>query len=1203
MAGKILSRLGTRGRKFLLFGTALLLSLYLVIYLVIYWFLVSARGQNWIERSLSSRLGISARWEAATVSPLLEPSLRGVTLEITSRHAPPRQLHVREMVFRWSIGGDQGVYLGGIDSISGLAEGVTAQVSGVDVAWEPWAEARRLSLEVDRPEVGIVLGGGEMSVTTDLQDVRGALGGVYEIAQTTLGKLVVTGGRISIKDQGGVTELRNVSIIRDPSTRPLRVFGQATAQSGTKIRFEGHLSGGSPSDVTAEIFVTSPDLDWLPGPLVQSWVPEVLRGPVSLLTSVSTTESLTLFVDSSELSLSDARLLSRRETPEGIPLSQRAVFLEVSSVSPLSATVAANLQDVPLSQPLLGLSARAVSASGTICFTGSPTGEMNLAGAFDHLDYSTGGLRVIVPAGGFKVRGNVNPQVGLRDGVFDFHAEPSHLAVGSRQLDVPSLAISVKGFETAGRNAVAVKQIDATLGGIGRMSGDLVGSISPSLSVSGAVEGQRLPLVGLWQIGGGPETEWKPEAGTVDISSRFRLDSQAVEISAHAAVANVAVPGTTVTAGQLEIKSEAIWRGDGLLNGAASVSVSDLLWRSLKLPQFSLSAQVSQTAWDAPILISQINASCNLFSATGQVELVLDDRGPQSLVYDTTIRFEDLSKTYADLAEILKEIHLDGIDVGGRVTVRLSGGWVRERDWHTSAQAAIDENHVLAGGREIPAQWENLNARLDLKARGDEKGVIKTEAQGMLSDFGALIGNYDVDVSGRSFAFSLSGAYDQPGRSCSLESFTLQAPGRLSGQVQGSWAADGYRLAATLSTPDLAGSYESFLKDLLVDGWPEAATLVIGGSAQATMAVMRDSHGLRADGNLGLTNGSAQLSSKIGLRGISAFLSAGLDRPVTGAPRLEPRQPMQLTAGQIQWGSNVVKDLVMRPRITDGNILWEDTLSIPLYADQMEIGPVLIAALPSPDWLLRSSLRLRRGAPQSGLEPGEILPTASEVSADWPEVTISKNVLAATGEMSLRIFDGLAKVTGIRVWQFFSSYPIWGGDLTFKAMNLARVCDWLGLERMEGRVSGSIKKLELSIGEEIKPLSFDLDVESDSGGGIISREALKMIYDMGQQASTRIMLDRSQYAYGRLGLRAKLQKDHFFLWGKFKDGDMYYFVEPPSFLSRLIPGKFHTVRIALNSPNRELSFDDVWSRVKAVSKPGLEQARIEISFFRRVNPF
>lgn len=1203
MDARILSKLGKRGRKFLLVGILLVLGAYLLCYLVIYWFLASDRGQAWIERTLSSRLGIVARWEGAAVSPFLEPSLRNVTIELPSPDGPPRRIQVRDMVFRWSIRGDQGVRLRGIDSISGLAEGLSVEISDVDVAWERRAETRRLSLVVNGPQIGIVVGEGELRIPSNLDDLRSVLGTLYEFAETTLGTLEVNEGRISIVDQNGVIELRDVSIMRDRTVSPLRVWGRATAQGGTAFQIEGVLSGGSPSDATAEVLVTSSDLRWVPEALLPTWIPEELKGPVSLLASVSTAEPLRLFGHFGESTISDARLLSRQETPENIPRVPRSFVLEVASVSPLSATIAANLENIPLSEPLPGLSARAASASGTIVFTRSATGVVDLAVAFDRLDCSTGDLRVTVPAAWVKVQAKINPQTGLQDGVFDLHVEPTHLAVGGRQIGIPSLILSVKGFETRSGGEVVVEQIRANLDGVGEITGDLVASTSPSLSITGRVDSQGLPLVRLWQIVGGAETEWKPTDGIADLTCRFQSNPETKEIFIHFTVANADISGATITAKQLEVESNVVLDDDGSWIGSVSVSASDLLCQSLELPQASLSARVSRTGWGAPIRISDISVSCDLFSATGEVEIIVDDRGPESLTYDITVRFDDLSETYKSAEEMLNGFQLDGLDVGGRATVRLSGGWVRSRDWRTSAHAELHENYVLADARDIPVQWESLGGHFDLNARSEGKGIIQTEARVVLSDFAALIGNYDLDASGQSFSFALDGIYDQKTGFCSFRSFSFQGPGDFSGEGHGSWSSNDYSLTAKFTIPDLASSYESFLKDLAADRWSGAATLIVGGSAQVEIAADNRSQGFWAEGALSLSHGSAQLDDQTALRGISAFLSAGINIPVTGAPLLEPRKPMQLTASHIQWGSNVVENITVQPRIEDGDLLWEETISLPLYGGNVRIGPVRIAKVISSDWCTRSSVYLERVGTPVGPGRKEILPTASEVDADLSEISISKDVLAATGEMSLHIFDGLATVSRIRVWQFFSSYPIWGGDLTFDAMDLARVCAWLGLGHMEGRVSGSVKNLQLSIGEEIKPISFELDVESDPGGGVISREALKMIIDLSQQTSTRVMLDRAEYAYDRLGLGAKLLKDRFFLWGKFKDGNTYYFLEPPSLVSRLFSRKFHTVRIALNSPDQELSFEHIWTRIQAVSKSSLQQPQIEFSLFQRLNPF
>ncbi|MFH1741261.1 MAG: hypothetical protein ABIH23_19835 [bacterium] len=1414
--GRIFSRLGKRGRKFLLVFGALLVGLYGLSYLVVLWFLISARGQAWIEQTLSSRLGVLAQWEGATVSPFLQPSLQNVTVEITSNDGSSRRLSADEMVFQWSVFSEGGVSLNNVHSISGLAEGLEIQVANLDVEWKRLDGKPRLSLDINEPDIEVSAGGTESERSLEekgtqkdfqLDDLNNTIDAVGDFAKTTLGRLTVSDGRIRIVFGNDVVELQNVSIERDLSVENLRLTGEAMAQDETTINVDLTVPDKTSVDATPRIVVTTPSLGWLPESLLPISILKDFLIRVSI--SVSSAEGGPLEIEAQFGS--PPAFVTLRTPSEPTP---GAISLSVSSLSPLSATAAFTLRDLSLSQLVPDFSAGIGSASGSIIYSGSETGEIDFAVTLDHVRYASADLQVDIPKAQAELKTIVNPRTGLENGTLDLFISPSRLRANNEEVDVPELSIAAENLNVRDWSEVSAGQIILQIAGGGRIEGNLIASVSPSLNIGGTVETQQLPLALLWPFYGefpiglsAPEgiadvtcsfqiaaqethlrtyarisdftvpsatfsaahleidgqvslaehesftssfsvsanhpswedvtvphasisaqlsrsgrfapisisdiiascnlfsatgstelrldeqglyaatydttiylydlseiystadnllkdvqldgldvggqatvclkggwtqgeslkgsvqadvlgsrllakvreipVQWKSLDASLSLDTRisdfdsitgifdllygFQIDPQETHFIAHARFSGFDVPSATFEASHLEIDTQTVFGGREALAGSILISVLNSSWENFVVPQASISANIYRLDEAAPISFSDISVSSNLFSATGSTELTLDNHGPQSLTYDTTIRLEDLSETYSISSDLLKSIGLDGLDVGGRATVRLKGGWIRSGPLKSSAQAELFGNRVLADTREIPVQWDGLNAHLTLESLITPENLITARAEGTLSDFVTLAGNYDLDATGKTVAFDVDGIWNPSAQSLNLNSLNLRCPGMLEGQAQGSVSADGYNLSATITDSNMADSYRDVYKDLLMDRWPDAANMAVDGSAQIQIHVDNGPDGMQADGSIHLANGGASLGDEAHLGGVFVDLSAGLTRRVSAADQIEPRQPMQLEAGLIKWGSNEMRDIYIWPHIADGSLSWEEEISIPLREGDVRIGPVTIAQPFSANRRAHTSVHFRQVELKSESESDDkdILQTLSEAIAELPEVTINKNVLNATGTLSLNIFGGLATISRITVWQFLSPYPIWGGDIEFQHMDLSQICAWLNLGRIEGRVSGSLRELQLSLAEGIKPMSFDLDVENDPGGGVISREALKMIFDMGQQASTKLLLDRSEYAYGRLGLRAKLDQDHFFLWGKFKDGDMYYFMEPPSLLSRILPMQFHTVRIALNDPNRELSFDDVWNRISSQS---FDRPEIKISFLKRINP-
>ncbi|HQP98540.1 MAG TPA: hypothetical protein PLY86_08815 [bacterium] len=1189
MDGRKFFSLSRRGRKFLLIFVGILLGLYLIGYLVMYWFLISGSGQEWIGKQLASR-GVKAEWEGAAVSPFLQPSLLNVAVEIAPKEGEARRLSAGKMVLKWSMLGEGEVGLRELHSLSGLSEGLKIAAAAIDVGWKRTDAGRRVAIEIDEPDIAIQGGAAEQpegpAREINPDDLRRILTVAEDLCMNVLGDLEISDGKFHAAVGGGEIRIEDISIRRDMKAERLHLVGTAKSSDGTKVELETRTQGFSSQDKGASFTLLTDGFGWLPGSFMPKWIPANLQSGVSCLATCPPTGPLDV--------------LLRLGKPEAAQTPPGSISMQIASLSPFSAQTAINLNQIAFSSGQNTPPLRIASASGQVNIPVTQTGDISMNVFLDPFEYSRPGFHIKTRTGQLDLRSTIHPRTGIQKGTLKFSAEVDSLEAGERTLDVPRLSLSIGQITSAGWKAFTADRITFDAPGFCQIDGNLSGAVSPSLEIDGNLQSRKLPLDRLWNLAIPNAAAKDTPSGMADLEAKFSVQPAEKRLNLLVAIANLVVPSATSSASEVHINNQVFLRQEGSLAGSVSISAKQPKWEDFTVPEWDFSAQITRPNNTAPIEISDIQSSCNLFTLTGTAVANTDSKGVQSITYDLVLHLEDLAEFYSSAKQIWKNLKLEGLDFGGKADIQVRGEWIRERDWKASAQATLSESRLLAESREIPVQWENLNATLKVDAQSDSQGTIRAQTQTTLSDFAALLpsGLY-LDAAGKRFDVSSDLEWIRKEGSTRFRSVDVMCPGGLAVHGEGSWTSNSRQLEATLTGSDLNAIYRELLQGLLAAKWPDAVSLNVDGSARIEFAMAQDLEGVKSEGTLHATLNTAEMGNEIALQGISADLAAGLDAPGSSEPRLQARGPMRLSANRIQWGSETVEDLVLQPLIVDGDIEWKEPISLSLQGGNAKIGPVRITQPLSSHSLTQTSVQFHRKESVAESDNSDLLNKPSEVEARLSEVTISGDVLAATGDMQMGIFGGHAVISDIRVLQVFSSYPIWGGDISFERLDLAQVCDWLELGRIEGTVSGSVRDLQLLLGENIKPVSFDLDVESDPGTGTISREALKMIFDMGQQASTRILMDRSEYSYGRLGLRAKLDQDRFFLWGKFQDGEMYYFLEPPTLVERIFPPVFHTVRIALNAPDRELSFQDVWTRLRSQS---FESPDIRISFLQKANP-
>jgi len=699
---------GRRGRKFLLVIVGILAGLYLIAYLAMYWFLTTGSGQEWIGKQIASH-GVKAEWQRATVSPFLQPSLLNVAVEIAPKEGETRRLSADKLVLKWSVLGEGEVSLRELHSPSGLAKGLDIAVPAIDVGWKRTEAGRRVALEIDRPDVAIQGGGGEKTEKSGKvftpDNLRKILTTVEDLCMNLLGDFKITDGKFRAAIDGGNIELKNISIKRDMKAERLHLIGSAKSPDGSKVEVETRTQGFSPQDKGASMTLRTDGFGWLPASFVPKWIPSNLQNGASCSATCPPTGPLDVLL---RLGAMEAA-----QNPPGL------ISMQIASLSPFSAQTAINLSQVAFSSGRNTPPLKIASASGQINIPSTQTGDVSMNVFLDPFEYSRPGFHIKTRAGQLDFQSTIHPQTGIEKGTLKFSAEVDSLQAGERALDVSRLNLSIGQITSAGWKAFTADRISLDAPGLCRIVGNLSGKASPSLEMDGDLQSKNLSLDRLWTLALPGAAAKDTPSGMADLETKFSIHPTEKHQNLVTAMANLVVPSATFSASELRMNSQVIQRQEGSLTGNVSISAKQPKWESLTLPQWDFSAQITRQNNTAPIEISDIQSSCDLFTLTGTAVATTDSKGLKSITYDLVLHLKDLAQFYSSAKQIWKSLRLEGLDFGGKADIQVRGEWIRERDWKASARATLNESRLLAGSSEIPVQWKNLNATLKVDAQSD----------------------------------------------------------------------------------------------------------------------------------------------------------------------------------------------------------------------------------------------------------------------------------------------------------------------------------------------------------------------------------------------------------------------------------------------------------------------------------------------------
>lgn len=320
---------------------------------------------------------------------------------------------------------------------------------------------------------------------------------------------------------------------------------------------------------------------------------------------------------------------------------------------------------------------------------------------------------------------------------------------------------------------------------------------------------------------------------------------------------------------------------------------------------------------------------------------------------------------------------------------------------------------------------------------------------------------------------------------------------------------------------------------------------------------------------------AGELETRGRVRGSVAVVGGALQRldAELEAVALEaPAWAVQDLAGRLAWRAQGSDD-GDGADVPETSLSWETgrlskvpigggSVRLRLAGERMELlAPVRVPLLDGAIRIDELALGLEEGAGPSArlhaeLEPLslraltehlDLPPFGGSVSGSLPGLSYEEGVLAVTGELHIRAFEGDVRVRGLRVRDPFGVLPRARADIEIRGLDLGRLTETFAFGSITGRLDGDVRGLR-TVG--LEPVAFDASLQTPEGDRSrrrISQRAVQNISRIGGGAgaalSTGLVSFFDTFRYQRLGWRCRLEAEVCHMGGVAPHPRGYYLVE------------------------------------------------------------
>ena len=449
----------------------------------------------------------------------------------------------------------------------------------------------------------------------------------------------------------------------------------------------------------------------------------------------------------------------------------------------------------------------------------------------------------------------------------------------------------------------------------------------------------------------------------------------------------------------------------------------------------------------------------------------------------------------------------------------------------------------------------------------------------------ALWGTVYVDLARNPLSLHVGGTRAGPGEyEDLLLDGVMEGFGRLGIEGNALRAGETWRHQGRLVLRDarLGPIFRTFLRDPLATSHPDLAGLETEGAVGIDLSFSGVGRAADLEGTLRLRSGDVR-------RGAEPPLLSGLDidLPVSYALGAEnPGRPRPSDAARwgrlrltsVRLGGQELGPLELPAVLVPNHLYLGGTVEASLFGARLALRRIQVDEPLSPGFLLRmaaelDTLDLSRVAGKSPMLEGHL-------GGLLDPVTLGRERMTAAGALTGDLYGGRLDVARVTVERPFSAGREIGADVDVDRIDLERFSAALGVGRITGRLSGSIKGLRVAYGQ---PVAFDLTMESVPAEGVSQSVSLKAVNSIslmgtgsalsGMGVSLMATFFR-EFPYEKIGFECRLKNDVFAVRGLIHQDGVEY----------LVKRRFFTgIDVINGNPDNRIGFSDMLERAKRVT--------------------
>ncbi len=400
-----------------------------------------------------------------------------------------------------------------------------------------------------------------------------------------------------------------------------------------------------------------------------------------------------------------------------------------------------------------------------------------------------------------------------------------------------------------------------------------------------------------------------------------------------------------------------------------------------------------------------------------------------------------------------------------------------------------------------------------------------------------------------------------------------------------SFSADGKtsNWGAQVKVADLSHDalLEKFLKDYLKDLSPGLANLSITGTSSLEIVIRRDHAATSIAGRYRMDGTTLDAPDMpLAIQEIAVDLPFDLVSPASGKSGLSsPVLPGFIRFKTIQRKGLTIDSLQIPLTIARNTLEIPEPVVVPFFGGHIHLYGVRVDDVLSP---LRNHFGVKIENVDLGRMTRRLIGTEypGTINADLGVMRYENNRIASEGSAVIHVFGGEIEATNFSAENITSSSRRFGGDISFRNINLEEVTKKIPIGNMTGIIQGSLKNLVVEYGQ---PASFALEVESVEVPGItqrISMDAIQSISVLGTGAGSALNRGITQffreYPYSKIGFRCVLNNDQFSVNGTIQEGGKEYLVRR---------GFLRGVDVVNQNPDNVISFRDMQERTQRIFRP------------------